>query len=79
MFVSCLLRKLSKNSQIWQLLLYVIWKPYYQTVLKLVDTQIMFLSQLDDKLWRKTEKKILDLFLGNYFLQSKPRGFHYPL
>ena len=78
MFVSCLLRKLSRNSQIWQLLLYVIWKPCYQTVLKLVDTQIMFLSQLDDKLWRKTEKKFY-LFLGNYFLQSKPRGFHYPL
>ena len=34
----------------------------------LVDTKIMFLSQLGDKLWRKTEKLII--FAGFFFTKK---------
>ena len=35
----------------------------------LVDTKIMFLNQLSDKLWRKTEKMIIFwCFFENFFL-----------
>ena len=61
MFLSCLLRKLWRNSRIWQLVIRnlatllsggfeiaPIRFPMPENIL--VDTKIMFLSQLDDQL-----------------------------
>ena len=71
-------RVLKKNANL-ETLFNIIWQLCYCTVSKLlsfdfpprkilVDIKIMFLSQLGDKLWRKTEVKKLAV---KFFLLKK--------